>query len=133
MQYLDSILSIVAIIIAILSFIKSSNTEKRILRTARLSAKLDREIQPQHKRFTLVIENNGDAAARNLKTMIDGKPLLEHPVIPQDTKEIDRVGPRSFIRYTMAVTMGQAGPYEIEINWDDDSKKPGFYSTILTL
>ena len=137
MQYLDTILSIVAslvaIIIAILSYRKSSHTEKRILRTARLSAKLDREIQPQHARFTLVIENNGETEARNIKTMIDGKPLLEHPVIPQNEKEITQIGPHSFIRYNMAVTMGQAGPYDIEINWEDDSKELGFYSTILTL
>ena len=94
---------------------------------------MNREILPQHKRFTLDIKNNGESEARNIKTMIDDKPLIEHPVIPQNIKEITLVGPHSFIRYSMAVTMGNTGPFDIKISWEDDSGEPGFYRTILTL
>jgi len=105
----------------------------RKFKKANLVASLDREPQRNYIRFTLVINNEGNSEAREIKVRIDGKPLLEHPVIPSNETEIRTVGPKSFIRYNLAIASGNTGPFEVEIGWSDDSGEPGSYRTTLTL
>lgn len=83
--------------------------------------------------YHLVVENKGLSEARDIEIILAGKPILEHPAIPQGTDEITRVGPNSSIQYLLAPSMGNYPPFDIEITWEDDSGEVGEYSTTLTL
>lgn len=104
---------------------------------ANLTARISRELLTRGARSTtqhfLYIENSGNSEARNIKVNLDGKSLLEHPTIMNDTEEIRQVGPNSNFRYLLVLSMRGRSPSSIEISWEDDSGEPGEYSTTLTL
>ena len=106
---------------------------------ANLTAKITKEelrrssthrISWQHH---LVVENKGVCGASNIKIILAGKPILEHPAVPQGTDEVTKVGPDSHIQYLLALSSGNYPPFDIEITWEDDSGEPGKYGTTLTL
>ena len=43
--------------------------------------------------YHIVIRNEGEAVARDVQTTLDGKPLLEHPVIPTANKKLEKSAP----------------------------------------
>jgi hypothetical protein len=80
----------------------------------------------------LLITNSSDALATSVRVKVDDVPLLEHPTIPRGTQEVGEVGPRSSIRYLMALTFQQHPPFKIEITWEDESGELGHYLTNVT-
>jgi len=106
---------------------------------ANLTAKITKEElrrSSTHKiswQYHLVVENKGVCGACNIKINLDGKPLLEHPTILKNIKEITQVGPNSNFRYLLGLSMQARPPSAIEIIWEDDSGEPGKYGTTLTL
>ena len=105
---------------------------------ANLTARISRELLTRGTRSAtqhfLYIENSGNSEARNIKVNLDGKPLLEHPTIMNDTEEIHQVGPNSDFRYLLVLSsMRGRPPSSIEISWEDDSGELGKYNTTLTL
>jgi len=133
MPSLDTGIALLALVISGISLWKSHKTEAKTQKKANLISRLEREPQRNFMRITLVIENLGESEARNVEVKLDGAPLLEHACIPDNVDEIERIGQHSFIRYPFAVTMGNAGPYEIMIKWKDNTGEPGYYFTSLTL
>ncbi|HUU30088.1 MAG TPA: hypothetical protein VM123_19965 [archaeon] len=141
------LLSLSAIAVSIWAYSKSSKTEKKLLeieeareedrikqsKKAILMAIIDHEYHRNFTSFTLQIKNEGEAEARDVCVKLDEMPLLEHPVIPKTIEEIKQIGPKSVIRYRMAITRGYRKNFEVEITWADDSGEPGFYKTTLTL
>jgi hypothetical protein len=82
--------------------------------------------------YRLLIENSGDAAAHDINLIMDGKPFDQHPAAVNGDGEITSIGPHSQATRLLAITMGCAPPFELEISWVDDSGEMGHYQTTLT-
>jgi hypothetical protein len=80
----------------------------------------------------LVVENPGDAEAREIEVVLDGKPFRNHPVAPKDHQDVRRVGEKSFFRYRLQIRHETKPPFDLELTWQDDSGEPGRYRTTLT-
>jgi hypothetical protein len=96
---------------------------------AKLSAYLQKT---GRSNFHIVIRNDGESLARDVIITVDGKPLLKHPVIPYGTQAVTKIGPHSEIKYIAAVHSGCAPPFEIAMQWEDESGVGGKYETALT-
>jgi hypothetical protein len=102
-------------------------------RTEAKRAKLTAYLQKTGRsNFHIVIRNDGESLARDVIIMLDGKPLLEHPVIPQGEQEVSKIGPHSEVKYIAAVHFGCAPPFDIAIQWHDEAGEGGKYETTLT-
>ncbi len=103
---------------------------------AQLRAYIKKEVESQRMHHTvwkhlLRIENMGLAEAREIKVILDDKPLFEHPTILKGQRKITQIGPQSHFDYTLALTMGAPIPSRVQITWSDDSGEPGDYKTSL--
>jgi hypothetical protein len=110
--------------------IEEERQEQR--RKEALRAKLQAYLQqsgPQN--IHLVINNDGEAAAREVDVTLDGLPLLEHDIIPKGEQEARTIGPYSGIKYIAAISGDCPPPYEITIRWIDNSGQEGIYETTL--
>ena len=104
---------------------------QRLARSAEVRASIDRGEQHLRERmiarspqYWLVIRNDGMALARNVRILLDGKPILEHPLVPDGEEEITTVGAGTKHRYILAVSMQSAIIVDVLIQWDDDSGEP---------
>lgn len=147
------VVSLAAIVFSFIAWFKTRQIEKKQLdieqarekdrlaekQKANLTAKIVSEPLRSvtgHKQITqhlLRIDNTGHAQAHNIKVLLDGKSLLEHPAILKNEKEIRQVGPNSQFQYVLATTMQARLPSDLRIKWSDDSGEPGSYRTTLTL
>jgi hypothetical protein len=148
------VVSLAAIVFSFIAWLKSRQIEKKQLeieearekdrltekQKAYLTAKIVSEPLPsldgrrQTTRHLLRIDNTGLAQARNIKVLLDGKSLLEHPAILKGNGEVTKIGPRSFIQYLLVLCDEVYPPFDLEVTWSDDSGgEPGFYQTTLTL
>jgi len=82
--------------------------------------------------YRLYLVNEGKAEARNVRVMLGGKPLSEHPAAVQGDDMPTRIGPNSEVSCLLAITLGCAPPFEIEVRWDDDSGADHTYRGTLT-
>ena len=148
-----AVISVIAIVVSIWTHSRSHKLQARIValeearekdrlaekNKANLTAKITKELirrsstsRPYYQHY-LVVENGGLCGARNIKIILAGKPILEHPAVLQSTDEITQVGPNSHIQYLLALSAGNFPPFNIEITWEDDSGEPGKYHTTLTI
>ena len=97
--------------------------EESRLKQAR-SADVKAAVQKVGREFRLVVANEGPVSAKNLRVLLDGKPLLEHRLILRGENEITMLGPGVQASYILAVTMGSAGLLNVKILWDDESGEP---------
>jgi len=58
--------------------------------------------------------------------------LTEHPAAVRGDEVPTCVGPNSEVSCVLAITMGCAPPFEIEIKWEDDSGMNRIYHGTLT-
>ena len=84
-------------------------------------------------RHFLRIDNKGPAEARDIKVLLDGKPIMEHPAVVQRQEEVLQIGPKSHFDYLLALSLQANAPRQAEMSWSDDSGEPGSYRTTLTL
>jgi len=145
------VLSLAACIGSAVAWRKSHNVQKRQVameekrerdrliekKKARLLAEIVREdvVRGTHAgtAHRLSITNKGQAEARDIKLTIDGKPILEHPAIPHRVlQEFHILGPGSSAQFPVAVTRATHLPWQVEVDWTDDSGEPGHYRTIVT-
>jgi hypothetical protein len=83
--------------------------------------------------YHLVIDNDGEAGAQEVRVTLDGKTLMEHPLTNRYIRqEIRTVGPHSEVKYIAAVSGDCPPPYHIVIQWKDGWGRDGFYHTTLT-
>ncbi len=101
---------------------------QRASRSANLRAWIERE-----PHYTLIIKNEGDSEARSVKTLIDGQPVLSHPLVPRGLKEMIQLGPGATISYLLAPSMGTNPMISVSLAWQDDSGDPGQWSSQLSL
>jgi hypothetical protein len=71
--------------------------------------------------YWLVVRNEGLVTARNIRVLLDGKSVLEHPLVPRGEDEVKTLGPGAESRYILAVTMGGPSVLDARIDWEDDS------------
>lgn len=136
------VVAIIALIVSVLSNRKANATQERLVeieeqrekdrQAQRLSAQLRAELRKKGNSYRLVIINQGDAEARNVRVMMDGKPLSEHNVAVSNDRLPDVVGANAEVSCLLAITQGNAPPFDIEIKWDDDSGNDKEYRTTLT-
>ena len=82
--------------------------------------------------WQLIVNNNGQATARNVTITLDGRPILKHPAVAGVKQEVRLIGSNSHISYIMALSTECGPPFELEATWDDDSGQPRQYETTLT-
>jgi hypothetical protein len=142
-----SLLSVTAIVVSIVAFMKSHRTQRRLVeieearerdrlaerQKATLVARFHREPPTMGRRDLLEIENTGLAAAREVTVLLEGKPILNHPVVVSPRKEITKIGPKSQIQYVLNLPSGGSRSYDVHVAWKDDSGEQREYDTTLTL
>lgn len=142
---LSLIVSGVAIVIAALAHVREHRLSKRMValeesreqdriqqkRRANVVARLERDSTT--KVLHLVFENTGAAEARGIQILMEGKPILKHPAMARNPKEIRQVGSNSSFRYLMMAKPSLMPPYTLDITWSDDSGQQGSYRTTVTL
>ena len=78
-------------------------------------------IQKTGRDWRLIVLNEGQATARNLKVELDDGPLLAHRLVPRGQEEVTKLGPGASARYLLAPTMGSPMTVDARVTWDDDS------------
>src|SRR4051794_39432283 len=81
--------------------------------------------------YEFVISNNGPGKARDIKVMLDGKPLHEHPVMANQPEKPDRMSAGSVLKYPFCPSMDNPAPDTVRIEWNDDSGEAGVYESDL--
>ena len=75
--------------------------------------------------YWLVIRNDdGMALARNIRVLLDGKPIIEHTLVSDGEEEITTIGAGTEHWYILAVSLQSARILDVLIQWDDDSGEP---------
>ena len=55
--------------------------------------------------YWLVIRNDGMALERNVRVLLDGKPIIEHTLVSDDEEEITTIGAGTEHWYILAVSL----------------------------
>ena len=80
----------------------------------------------------LIVENVGDGHARNVRVLLDDKPLTEHSVIGRGTQEKTSIGPKpSEHRYRLVLTNTTQRPTRISIDWVSENGEEGHFESEL--
>ncbi len=95
---------------------------------AALRAKLLPDRNGSHR---LCVSNRGQSEARDIRIIVDGRPLGEHLAFHSGMRIPEVMEPGSEISCHVA-TFDSNPPFEIEILWEDDSGVPGRYRATLT-
>lgn len=101
----------------------------RQARSAQMRASIHREsphwrearLAGKGLQYWLVVRNDGSVTARDVRVLLDGRPVLEHPLVPRGENEITDLGPGAEFRYILAVTLGSARVLNARIEWRDGS------------
>lgn len=101
----------------------------RQARSAEVRASIQREtphwrearLAGKGQQYWLVVRNDGSVTARNVDVLLDGRPALEHPLVPRGENDITDLGPGADFRYILAVTLGSARVLNARVEWQDDS------------
>lgn len=108
-------------------------------RRAYVVASIDREKRqfPTHRSPTtgyfLRLSNEGKAAARDIRLLLDGGPIHQHSLIPRNEEEFTTLGPGASNRYHLLVMLGSHRIIHVELTWTDESGEPGRWTSQLTL
>ena len=101
---------------------------QRLARSAEVRASIQRGERHYRERmvgrspqYWLVIRNDGMTLARDVRVLLDGKPAIEHALIPRGETEITTIGPGTEYRYILAVSYQSPRIVDVLIQWDDDS------------
>lgn len=104
--------------------------ERDRLRLAR-SAMVSASILHVGRTYRLIVENGGNASARQIKVRLDGQDALKHPLVPRGEDELTTLGPGASTQYVLVVMMGSARVLDVCITWEDDSGEPGRWESQL--
>ena len=97
-------------------------------------ARLTAELRKKENYWAVYIINSGDAEARNVEVMLNGKPAAEHPGTFRGVPIPTLIGPEASISFPLiwGLNTEWGPPFEIEIRWDDDAGTGHTYRTVLT-
>jgi hypothetical protein len=134
-----SLLSLAALLLSLLAYLTSRKAlrieearERDRQAGARRAALRARLVGTGLQEF-LLLENSGQAEARDIEVRLDGTLFRDHPVAFKDESEFGPLGPGSEARYPIKLFHGvPSPPFELELTWRDDSGVAGRYRTTLT-
>ncbi|MHB1570963.1 MAG: hypothetical protein ACYC0H_17415 [Solirubrobacteraceae bacterium] len=95
---------------------------------ARLTATMYEKRQYQYE---LLIHNEGDADARNVKLWLDGEPAAEQPAGDDVPSEKERLGAHGSLKFAFLPDLSTPLPRMIRIEWEDASGEKGLYESDL--
>jgi len=128
--------AIVSVLIAGLSLLVSWKVY-RIEKERRLEERAASLVAYFHNdggRKTLRIENKGNGEARNIKVIIDGDPIEQHPCwVSNQPNRITTLCGQGFGDYILALSMSNPTPKMAEIHWEDDVEKDNISRSSLTI
>lgn len=75
----------------------------------------------EYRDTKLIIRNNGQSTAKNVKVYIDGVDVINHPKISPKTQYIKCIAPSSHFDYEFYQMNDKNLVYSITIEWEDDS------------
>lgn len=133
------IISIASLGFAIVSFCKSHKVAKRQLeieesrRSDEKAAFLTCHFHYDGKKRVLRVTNKGNGQARNIKLLLDGISIKEHPCWLSRQNEISVISGQNYADYLLSLTMSSPIPKNAEIYWDDDIKNSNVNKGALTL
>ena len=107
-------------------------SRERDRRLASTTAKVSAHFEGPTSTRKLVVLNEGPSAARQISVTINGTPLIEHDRIPRGQQLVRNLGPGGRAAYLFSLTMGTPPVYTIAIEWEDDSGRPGNWSSELS-
>lgn len=112
-----------------IAWVLKGRKERRLTLRAELRPEL-RQTGRGSDRLYLV--NHGMAEARNIRVKLDGVPLAEHRAAVRGDSLPSLVGPGGEISCLLGTNLQCAPPFQIEVQWDDDSGSDRTYRTTLT-
>ena len=136
-------MSIVAILLSVLSYVSGRRTNQKLVeieqnrdsrdiedsKTASLVARLEHGTNGDYQ-STILIENKGEGAAREIELNIDGGTLVAHTAhFMSPAPKI--LGPMSTTRLSFITTDGDPNPRNIKITWKDDTGGERDYESTL--
>jgi hypothetical protein len=150
---LSLLVSVIAIGVSVWTHNRSHKLQKRIVfleeerekdrqvekEKAYLTAKIEKEELPHYGtspikwRYFLVIENKGLSEARNIELLLKDQAVVGNRLLQNVQKEVNQIGPHSYIRYEFSNGFMRELPLPTRITWYDDSGESGKYQTTLTL
>lgn len=147
------VFSAVAILISVVALVRGGRTQDSLVKVEEQLVAIEkkRETDRQHEatkarlrafvfrdgvsnRHVLQVENSGLSEAREVRVVLDGQPVYEHPataILPLG-EEKTIIGPNSHIRYGVVLTSDTLPPSEIVVEWTDDSGETGRYRNCLS-
>ncbi len=149
MSWINSLIAVISLVVSIIALVlslraqgKANASQKRIVeieehrdeqkRRESQQASLRAELRGTEGSERLYIVNLGAAEARNVRVILDGKPLEEHCAIVGGDSLASLVGGGAEVSCLLAIYQTCAPPFECEVRWDDDSRKDRLYRTTLT-
>lgn len=84
-------------------------------------------------RRVLRIVNKGKGEARNIRVLLDNKPITEHPCWFSKQSEITTISGQNHADYFVYLSRLKGIPNIAEVYWDDDIKKNNMKKSSLTL
>ena len=137
------IVSVFALVISAIAEYTSWKTQRRLVaieedrEKERQLASRQACLRPELRKtgrhsYRLYIVNTGRAEARNVRVKLDGKPLAMHCAYVQGDEVPTHIGPDSEVSCLLALSLGCSPPFDIEIEWEDDSGLERTYRSTLT-
>lgn len=114
-------------------FLSFESARERDRKRTAASAFLRASIRRGGNRWDLMIYNDGSREARFIKTTINGKPILQHDLVPQGLQEVTRLGSGAEASYLLGVASGAPPIITVTLEWEDDSGVPGRWSSELNI
>ena len=146
-EFTSLLLAAAAIAVSIIAICLNRKTQKRLLSIEENREKesdykkkkallIARGVKELHSKggcsFYLILENIGDAGAREVNVLCDGIPVHKHKAMntEEPIKEKLEIGQNSWVRYLLVTGMKDAPfPNQVEIKWQDDTGEEGYYCT----
>jgi hypothetical protein len=141
-QLVTLIISSVSLFVAILAWRSSHRTSHRLVEIeeerdrretkqaskARLTAAM---YEKRKYQYELLIQNEGEGDARNVRLWLDGEPAAEQPAGDDVPSEKERLGAHGSLKLAFLPNLGTPLPRTIRIEWEDDSGEKGLYESDL--
>jgi len=137
------IVSLLALVVSIWAKFSEQKTANR-LREIEESRERDRKkaylwayvefvhIDPNRKFPHLIIENTGNASARNVDLQVNSKTREKWTEIRKLPVDVTVIAPKSFVRYFIKTHQMHMPELNICLTWTDDSGEPGVWEQTVT-
>lgn len=96
-------------------------------------AALTAQMQRRGTSASLVIQNTGQASAREVEIRVNGAPISAYRMIREGNRPIGVLGPGAFVDYPLITYDGMPSTYSVALRWRDGSGQEGSWESVITL